>query len=133
MSQLRLIAWNCNHGSVAERVALLQPLKPAVVFLQECRPGPQLPLNGDFLTFTVNEAKGIALGSLTPDYTLTEIVRREGCGRAVIAADVAGPPSFSVVGVWSNAPRSSGYVEDVLRSLEAYADILPFSEIDQRW
>jgi endonuclease/exonuclease/phosphatase family metal-dependent hydrolase len=124
MPNLRLIAWNCNHGSLAERVTLLQPLKPDIVFLQECRPGRQLPLHGDFLSFTVNERKGIALGSLTPDYTLTEIGRREGCGRAVIAADVAGPLSFSLLGVWSNAPSSSGYVVDVLRSLEAYADVL---------
>lgn len=38
MPSLRLIAWNCNHGSLAERALLLQPLKPDIVFLQECRP-----------------------------------------------------------------------------------------------
>ena len=45
----------------------------------------------------MNERKGIALASLTPDYTLTEIARREGCGRAVIAADIAGPLSFRLL------------------------------------
>jgi hypothetical protein len=34
MPSLRLIAWNCNHGSLAERALLLQPLKPDIVFLR---------------------------------------------------------------------------------------------------
>ena len=38
MSSLRLIAWNCHHGSLSARLAELAAFAPAIVFLQECRP-----------------------------------------------------------------------------------------------
>ena len=64
--RLRLIAWNCCSGSVTERLAVLQPLYADIAFLQECRPGPQLPLHGDFLSFAVNDSKGIASARSLP-------------------------------------------------------------------
>src|SRR5258707_1142457 len=97
---LRLIAWNCHHGTLNQRVRLLQSREPALLFLQECNPGAALPLYGDFLTFQVNAKKGIALGSLSADYRLTPLERRADCGQAVLAADVQGPVPFTLLGIW---------------------------------
>ena len=63
-AHLRLIAWNCHHGSLSTRLAELASFSPAIVFLQECRAAKALPLMNPFLTQRVNAQKGIALGSL---------------------------------------------------------------------
>jgi len=42
-AHLRLIAWNCHHGSLSTRLAELASFSPAIVFLQECRPVEALP------------------------------------------------------------------------------------------
>jgi exonuclease III len=124
MTNLRLIAWNCHHGTLNERVALLQPHKPDVVFLQECRPGTELPLHGDFLNLTINVRKGIALGSLNPNYRLAQLAERPPAGQAVIAAQVSGLVSFTLLGIWSHGTGAKDYVDDVRRSLDAYGDVL---------
>jgi endonuclease/exonuclease/phosphatase family metal-dependent hydrolase len=116
---MRLIAWNCQHGSLIDRVARLAPLSPDIVFVQECSPSA-LPLSGDFIQQTSNAHKGIALGSLNPEYQLAEITGRGG-GKAAIAATVTGLVALTVIGVWWQAPR---YAEDVRASLDAYADII---------
>ncbi len=54
-------------------------------------------------------------------YALTEIDLVDDCGKAVLAADVAGPTSLSVLGIWAQKPR---YVDDVLQSLGAFEDVL---------
>jgi len=121
MSSLRLIAWNCHHGSVSTRLAELAAFAPAIVFLQECRPTEPLPLVGPFLTRRVSAQKGIALASLGADYHLEKLKPRANRGRAVIGATVSGPLSFTALGIWSRGPR---YVDDVMRTLMAYRPVL---------
>jgi len=121
MSSLRLIAWNCHHGSLSTRLAELAAFAPAIVFLQECRPIEKLPLTGPFLTQRVNAQKGIALASLNADYHLEKLKPRANRGRAVIGATVSGPVSFTALGIWSQGPR---YVDDVMRTLDAYRRVL---------
>jgi hypothetical protein len=121
MSSLRLIAWNCHHGSLSTRLAELAAFAPAIVFLQECRPTETLPLTGPFLIRRVNGQKGIALASLDADYHLETLTRRANRGRAVIGAAVSGPVSFTALGIWSQGPR---YADDVMRTLGAYRKVL---------
>ena len=121
MSSLRLIAWNCHHGSLSTRLAELASFAPAIVFLQECKPTRTLPMMGPFLTQRVNAQKGIALASLNADYRLAKLKPRANRGRAVMGATVSGPVAFTALGVWSQGPH---YVDDVMRTLHAYDKVL---------
>jgi endonuclease/exonuclease/phosphatase family metal-dependent hydrolase len=121
MPALRLIAWNCHHGSLSTRLAELAPLAPAIVFLQECRPGETLWLNGPLVTQAVGVRKSVALASHDGNYQLARLRRRANRGRAVVGATVAGPVSFTALGIWSQGPR---YVDDVMRTLKAYNRVL---------
>jgi len=124
MPTLRLVAWNCHHGTLNNRIALLKPHQPDIVFLQECRPATERPLYGHFLRLRVNGKKQIALGSVSQDYELRALAPRKGRGRASLAADVSGSLSFAVLGIWSQLGTGRRYVDDVLRSLDAYDDVL---------
>jgi endonuclease/exonuclease/phosphatase family metal-dependent hydrolase len=121
MPSLRLIAWNCHHGSLSTRLSELAEYSPDIVFLQECSPAETLPVVGQVFARRVGPGKGIALGSLNADYHLRELKSRAHSGRAVVAAAVTGSLSFTALGIWSQGPR---YVDDVMRTLDAYAGLL---------
>jgi endonuclease/exonuclease/phosphatase family protein len=121
MPCVRLIAWNCHHGSLSSRLAELAAFAPAIVFLQECNPAGPPSSNGPLLTHRVNARKGIALASLDADCQFEKLRPRANRGRAVIGARVAGPLSFAALGIWSQGPR---YVDDVMRTLNAYDRVL---------
>lgn len=120
MPSLRLVAWNCHHGSLPARLSDLAEHSPDIVFLQECTPSETLPLHGQFFTRRINSHKGIALGSMNRDYQVTELPSMAGAGGAVITAAVTGPLSFTAMGIWSQRP----YVDDVLRTLRTHPDLL---------
>ena len=82
MTALRLIAWNCHHGSLSARLDELAPFAPAVVFLQECRPAGTPLSIAPCVTQTVNARKGIALASLSEHYRLARLRPRARRGRA---------------------------------------------------
>lgn len=117
---MRLITWNCRHGSLNERVAQLAIESPDLVFLQEWAPA-RSDTRG-FLARLVNSRKGIALGSLNPSYRLRRLNKPRGCGQAVIAARVESPgDSFALLGIWARGPR---FADDVVTTLEACSDLL---------
>jgi hypothetical protein len=119
MPFLRLLAWNCRSGTLTARLAELTEHAVDIAFLQECSPAESLPLAGQVLACSVGPQKGIALVSLNVDYHLAELEPRGG--KAVIAAAVTGPVAFTALGIWAQKPK---YVHDVLRTLDAYADLL---------
>jgi hypothetical protein len=121
VSDLCLVAWNCRSGSLSERLADLAPYSPDLVFLQECRPAETLPFSGEFISHRINPVKGIALGSPRDSWHVSELKPRLASGRAVIAAAVTGPASFSAFGLWSQGPD---YIEDVMLTLDAFEDVL---------
>src|ERR1041385_7319241 len=100
MPVLRLIAWNCHHGSAHARLADLAAFAPAIAFLQECQPSVSLPMAGSCVTCRVNRRKSIALASLDAEYQITALRRRPNRGRAMIAATVTAPLSFTALGIW---------------------------------
>jgi hypothetical protein len=121
MPTLRLIAWNCHHGSVAARLEELASCAPAVVFLQECRPIVEVASRMRCVTRRLNVSKAIALGSLDNTYDVRSLRARRNRGQAVVAAAVNGNASFTAIGIWSRGPR---YADDVMRTLEAYERLL---------
>ena len=64
MHSLRLLTWNCHHGSLNHRLAELAAFAPAIVFLQECKPTESVRLTPPFVAQRVNGTKGIALATL---------------------------------------------------------------------
>lgn len=118
---IRFIAWNCQSGSPDTRLAELAHLAPAIVFLQECRPLEQVPRPSRFVMRLTNARKCIALGSLDPNYRIVKLRSRTNSGSAVLGATVAGPTSFSVLGIWARGPR---YADDVMKTLDAYRTVL---------
>jgi exodeoxyribonuclease III len=121
MRTLRLLTWNCHHGTLSARLADLACFSPAIVFLQECRPADPFPPTRPCVTQRVNTTKAIALASLDEDYLLARLRPRAKRGRAVVAASVFGPVAFTAVGIWSQGPR---YVDDAMRTLKAYDRVL---------
>lgn len=121
VGRIRLIAWNCHHGSLTTRLAELASFAPAIVFLQEWRPLETVALTNAFVTQRVNAQKGIALGSLNSAYAVAKLGPQARCGRAVVGATVAGPIPFTALGIWSQGPH---YVDDVMRTLVAYRSVL---------
>jgi len=117
---VRLITWNCRHGSLNERVAQLATASPDLVFVQEWAPA-RSDTTG-FLARSVNARKGIALGSLNPAFRLRRVNTPQGCGRAIMAARVKSDRcDFTVLGIWARGPR---FAADVLSSLQAYDRLL---------
>jgi endonuclease/exonuclease/phosphatase family metal-dependent hydrolase len=121
MPTLRLIAWNCHHGSLAARLADLANYRADIVFLQECGPAGNHPVAGQFISRMVGARKSIALGSPSGLYPVAELECPQGAGRACVAAAVSGPASFTVLGIWSRGP---GYANDVMQTIEAHGDLL---------
>lgn len=121
MTNVRLIAWNCHHGSISNRLTELARYAPAIVFLQECTPVDEVPSLNRFVTQRVNDRKCVALGSLGATYQIVKLRSRANCGRAVVGATVAGPISFAALGIWSQGP---GYADDVMKTLDAYRNVL---------
>lgn len=121
VSRLSLIAWNCQHGPLSSRLAELADFAPAIVFLQECRPVDEESSAIRFVNRFVNARKSIALGSLSATYQIARLRARANCGGAVVGATVAGPISFTALGIWSRGP---GYVTDVMKTLAAYRNVL---------
>src|SRR4051812_37502478 len=117
MPGLRLIAWNCHHGSLAGRLADLANYRADLVFLQECTPAENHPARGHFITRCVGPRKAITLGSPNGLYCLAELPSPQSAGRASLAAAVSGPASFTALGIWSQGP---GYADDVMRAIEGH-------------
>jgi endonuclease/exonuclease/phosphatase family metal-dependent hydrolase len=118
VTTITMTTWNCRSGSMAERLRALEPISPDVLFLQECRPDSA---TDGFTTSAVNAHKGIALGSPSGRFTVTPVPIRKAAGAAVLAATFAGPVTMTVIGVWA---QGRGYVADVLRTVDAYRDVL---------
>jgi endonuclease/exonuclease/phosphatase family metal-dependent hydrolase len=118
---MRLIAWNCHHGSLPARLADLANYRGDIVFLQECTPAADHPARGQFITRCIGPRKSIALGSPNGLYSLSELECPQSAERACVAAAVSGPASFTALGIWSRGP---GYADDVMRAIEAHGDVL---------
>jgi endonuclease/exonuclease/phosphatase family metal-dependent hydrolase len=118
---MRLITWNCHHGSLAARLADLATHSPDIVFVQECRPGDVLPFTGPSVCRTINPKKGIALASMNSDYHLEEVSLGRSKKRAAVAVRFSGPLDFVALGIWAHGPD---YVQDVLKSVNAHRKLL---------
>jgi endonuclease/exonuclease/phosphatase family metal-dependent hydrolase len=120
VTSITLVTWNCRSGTLADRLRALQPISPDVLFLQEFRPDDNLT-DPHLIERSVNSHKGIALGSPSQMFTVTALPSRDAAGAAILAATFAGPVALTVIGIWAQA---GDYVADVLRTLDAYRDVL---------
>jgi exodeoxyribonuclease III len=117
---LRLMTWNCRSGSIAARLSQLARYRPDVVFLQECQAAESMPAAGQMCR-RIGKRKGIALIVSSRECDCVELEPRPASGRAMIGATVGSPVRFTAFGIWA---QGTDYVGDVLRTLEAYGDLL---------
>ena len=121
LPSLRLLTWNCHHGLLDARLAEVGELSPDVAFVMEWLPSTSEVLPAGVVGREVRPRKGIALAAVNADYTLTEVAMPSGVGQAAVAARVAGPVSFTAIGLWAQTPN---YVDDVLQSVAASAELI---------
>jgi endonuclease/exonuclease/phosphatase family metal-dependent hydrolase len=117
---VRITTWNCRSGSIASRLQDVVELKSDIVFLQECQPGPALPLQGDLLLQSVGDRKGLALAAPTGRVKLERIERAEAPVSS-IAALATGPLECLVLGVWTHPPD---YRAEIDQLTAAFGDLI---------
>lgn len=114
---LRITTWNCRSGPIGSRLQDLAELNSDIVFLQECQPGPVLPLHGELLLQSVG---GLALAAPTGRVKLERIQRAEAPVSS-IAALATGPLECLVLGVWTHPPD---YRAEIDQLTAAFGDLI---------
>jgi hypothetical protein len=113
---MRLVTWNCHHGSLVERAAELDRWRPDVLVLQECS-----GISSAGLWFPTTATKGIGVwagqGYDVRPGTLSPLVTH-----SVFPVAVQGAERFHLLVVW--AQRAPTYVTAMLEGIEAYADFM---------
>ena len=121
MSHLRVVTWNCRSGSAEKRFSELASYDPHLVFLQECRP-EEMPQSPNVVCRrSINRWKDVVLMAPASSCQLGARAVSRGGGRAAVTAQVEAPLRFVVLGIWARGPR---YVDDVMRTLQAHANLL---------
>lgn len=121
MRPLKLITWNCHHGSLASRVKQLAREAPDIAFLQEWRPSAS---DAGFVTRTIRPSKAVALCAMNAQYGLREITSSSFpsfADHALVAAEVSGPVEFIAIGLWARGPN---YAAELLRFLKSHHALL---------
>ena len=122
MPDLRLITWNCHHGSLERQLRPLAKHGPDIVFLQEWLPSSLARDSQDTLVARhVRPRKGVGLCATSSRYRLKEIVHESLADHAAVAAEVTGPIDFIAAGLWARGPN---YAVDVLRFLKTNSALL---------
>lgn len=117
---LRISTWNCRSGAVSRRLHEVAELNSDIVFLQECQPGPVLPLHGDLLLQPVGKGKGLALAAPTGRVTFERLTRHDA-PESSIAAVASGPLPCLVLGVWTHPPD---YRAEIDQLTKAFGDLI---------
>lgn len=94
---MRLVTWNCDRGTVAERLTRLSSLEASVVALQECR-RPESFAAGVVWRGTLEE-QGVA--TIGRGLAATEIPLPGQFPATVLPVLVSGPVPFILVNVWT--------------------------------
>lgn len=117
---LRITTWNCRSGAVSAKLQEVAELDSDIVFLQECQPGPVLPLHGDLLLQSVGERKGLALAAPTGRVKFERLTRHDA-PESSIAALATGPVSCLMLGLWTHPPD---YRAEIDRLTNAFSDLI---------
>jgi exodeoxyribonuclease-3 len=97
---MRLTTWNCHHGDVEQRLALLRPLAPDLITLQECR-RPALPFS-EVIWSGKREVQGIAVASRNPALRLERL--NVDVAPTALPVIVHGPSPFLLLALWTHPP-----------------------------
>ena len=99
---MRLTSWNGSPGADPTRcLTLLDPLRPDVVTLQECRRPSRL--DRTVVWHGPTEKQGVAVARRTSDLRV-EPLTIPGLHPTVLPVLVSGPSPFLLVGVWTHPP-----------------------------
>lgn len=106
---MRLTTWNCQHGTIEDRLAQLQPLAPDLVALQECR-RPAFASPNAIWSGTL-DPKGIAVASINPSLRLERL--EVTVAPTALPVLVHGPEPFVLLAVWTLPPYEKFAIEAV--------------------
>lgn len=118
--KLRITTWNCRSGAVGGRLHEVAELDSDIVFLQECQPGPALPLHGELLLQSVGAWKGLALAAPAGRVKFERLTRHDA-PESSIAAIATGPLSCLVLGLWTHPPDYRAEIDQLTR---AFGDLI---------
>ncbi len=115
---MKLITWNCHHGSMDERIKYLERFNADIICLQEVN----APTTKDphIQWFGTNERKGHAV-IVSNDYTIFPL-QEENEDPFVVPLNIRGPVSFHLMIVWTQ--KKNGYIKEMQSPLRQYRNFL---------
>lgn len=115
---MRIITWNCHHGSILHRHSLLEKFKSDIIFLQEVQcPPDQSP---QVQWFGTNKKKGHAI-IVSNDLAITPYCADE-IDPFVVPIAIEGNISIHALMVWTQ--KHGEYIEELQAPLSRYHDFL---------
>ena len=113
---LRLATWNCHHGELRTRAALLDGLRPHIVALQEC--SAPVPAGRDVAWegFSPGKGVGVRVGAGSEVALVSDATAG---GRSARLFQVSGAVELQLLVFWAH--REPTYVRGVAAALDAYA------------
>jgi len=113
---LRLATWNCHHGELRTRAALLDGLRPDIVALQEC--SAPVPAGRDVAWegFSPGKGVGVRVGAGSEVALVSDATAG---GRSARLFQLSGAVTLQLLVFWAH--REPTYVRGVAAALDAYA------------
>jgi exodeoxyribonuclease III len=119
---VRLVTWNCHHGTIEERVEQLKPLAPDLVTVQECRKplreSESVLWSGDLAH------KGVAVVACDPTMRIEPV--NAGLCATALPVIVHSPTPFILLALWTQrAPTYEACALKAIRGCRAVEPDLP--------
>ena len=122
--RVRVVAWNCYPGRLAEKLTHLSSFAPDVALLCEAsRPGEPIP---GVTWFGEKPRKGVAVVH-GPRFDVKPLPVLETALWAIRPFRVDGPASFNLLTVWTH-PRPQ-YLDSLSQALDVYGASLPIDRL----
>jgi endonuclease/exonuclease/phosphatase family metal-dependent hydrolase len=115
---MKIITWNCHHGDIESRLALLKEFNADFIFLQEVKCPSKLDSHVQW--FGTNKKKGHAIVT-SNDYSIS-IFDDDTRDPFVVPLIVEGKFSFHILMVWTQ--KSGEYIEELQVPIKKYLDFL---------
>jgi len=115
---MKIITWNCHHGSIDERLTHVKRYDADLILLQEVK--KPTSINPQICWFGNNPKKGHAL-VVTGDYEISSQLE-ENADPFFVPVVVEGPINFHLLMVWTQ--KKSEYVREMKNILNKYQNFL---------
>lgn len=116
---MRIVAWNCSRGPLAEKLSALESLSPNIAVLSEA---PPPPTESDQVLWFPSGVSSLGVQVRAHGQYRLERLPRAELPNCVNPVKVLGPLPFNLLAVWTwPAPT---YEKAFTNALNAYADMI---------